>query len=156
MFFYPSLLYLMASKARRRYSWFLQREVPSAAMLTYLQHELAHAIWRLLLDDDLMRAYTLYWWGTHKTLWWNYASSFSPVFVLFCRLPWKVSTEFSNFNPGSFLSVEYSYLASNFLWNVCVPTAYHSSQRSVKLVQKLTCVIGSNLHELTMTHTSSI
>jgi hypothetical protein len=27
-------------------------------MLTHLRRELAHAIWRLLLDDDLMRAYT--------------------------------------------------------------------------------------------------
>ena len=27
-------------------------------MLTHLQHELAHAIWGLLLNDDLMHAYT--------------------------------------------------------------------------------------------------
>ena len=27
-------------------------------MLTHLRCELAHAIWRLLLDEDLMRAYT--------------------------------------------------------------------------------------------------
>ena len=27
-------------------------------MLTYLRRELAHAIWSMLLDDDLMRAYT--------------------------------------------------------------------------------------------------
>jgi hypothetical protein len=27
-------------------------------MLTHLRHELAHAIWGLLLDDDLLRAYT--------------------------------------------------------------------------------------------------
>jgi hypothetical protein len=27
-------------------------------MLTHLRRELAHAIWRLMLDDDLMRAYT--------------------------------------------------------------------------------------------------
>ena len=33
-------------------------KVPSAAMLTHLRRELTHAIWRLILDDDLMRAYT--------------------------------------------------------------------------------------------------
>ena len=27
-------------------------------MLTHLRRELAHAIWQLLLDEDLMRAYT--------------------------------------------------------------------------------------------------
>lgn len=27
-------------------------------MLTHLRRELAHAIWGLLLDDDMMRAYT--------------------------------------------------------------------------------------------------
>ena len=29
-----------------------------AGILTHLRHELAHAIWCLLLDDDLMHAYT--------------------------------------------------------------------------------------------------
>ena len=29
-----------------------------AAMLTHLRRELAHAIWQLLLDEDLMRTYT--------------------------------------------------------------------------------------------------
>ena len=33
------------------------KKVPSAAMLTHLRHELAHAIWHLMLDDDLMRTY---------------------------------------------------------------------------------------------------
>jgi hypothetical protein len=33
-------------------------KVPSAAMLTHLRRELAHAIWRLMLDTDLIRAYT--------------------------------------------------------------------------------------------------
>jgi len=33
-------------------------KVATAGILTYLRRELAHAIWRLLLDDDLMRAYT--------------------------------------------------------------------------------------------------
>ena len=27
-------------------------------MLTHLRHKLAHAIWHLLLNDDLMHAYT--------------------------------------------------------------------------------------------------
>ena len=27
-------------------------------MLTHLRRELAHAIWQLLLDEDLLRAYT--------------------------------------------------------------------------------------------------
>jgi hypothetical protein len=29
-------------------------KVAKAGILTYLRRELAHAIWRLLLDDDLM------------------------------------------------------------------------------------------------------
>jgi len=29
-----------------------------AGILTYLRRELVHAIWRLLVNDDLMRAYT--------------------------------------------------------------------------------------------------
>ena len=33
------------------------KKVPSAAMLTHLRRELAHAIWHLMLDDDLMRTY---------------------------------------------------------------------------------------------------
>ena len=33
-------------------------KVAMAGILTYLRRELAHAIWRLLLDDDLMCAYT--------------------------------------------------------------------------------------------------
>ena len=33
------------------------KKVPSAAMLTHLRRELAHAIWHLMLDDDFMRAY---------------------------------------------------------------------------------------------------
>jgi len=33
-------------------------KVATAGMLTHLQRELAHAIWHLLLDDDLMHAYT--------------------------------------------------------------------------------------------------
>lgn len=33
-------------------------KVATAAMLTHLQRELAHSIWTLLLDDDLMHAYT--------------------------------------------------------------------------------------------------
>jgi len=32
-------------------------KVATAAMLTHLRRELAHSIWTLLLDDDLMRAY---------------------------------------------------------------------------------------------------
>ena len=30
----------------------------TAAILTHLRRELAHAIWQILLNDDLMRAYT--------------------------------------------------------------------------------------------------
>ena len=33
-------------------------KLATAAVLTHLRRELAHAIWRLLLNDDLMRAYT--------------------------------------------------------------------------------------------------
>ena len=33
-------------------------KLTTAAMLTHLRRELAHAIWQLLLDEDLMRAYT--------------------------------------------------------------------------------------------------
>ena len=33
-------------------------KLATTAMLTHLRRELAHAIWRLLLDDNLMRAYT--------------------------------------------------------------------------------------------------
>jgi hypothetical protein len=33
-------------------------KLATAPMLTHLRRELAHAIWRLLLDEDLMRAYT--------------------------------------------------------------------------------------------------
>ena len=33
-------------------------KLATAAMPTHFRHELAHAIWRLLLDEDLMRAYT--------------------------------------------------------------------------------------------------
>lgn len=33
-------------------------KLATAAMLTHLRRELAHAIWRLLLDEDLLRAYT--------------------------------------------------------------------------------------------------
>jgi hypothetical protein len=33
-------------------------KLATAAMLTHLRRELAHAIWRLLLDEDLMHAYT--------------------------------------------------------------------------------------------------
>ncbi|KAF8816480.1 hypothetical protein BYT27DRAFT_7077235, partial [Phlegmacium glaucopus] len=33
-------------------------KLATLAMLTHLRRELAHVIWRLLLDDDLMRAYT--------------------------------------------------------------------------------------------------
>jgi len=33
-------------------------KLATTSMLTHLRRELAHAIWRLLLDDDLMRAYT--------------------------------------------------------------------------------------------------
>ena len=33
-------------------------KVAMAGILTYLCHELAHAIWHLLLNDDLMHAYT--------------------------------------------------------------------------------------------------
>ena len=33
-------------------------KVATSDMLTHLRRETAHAIWRLLLDDDLMRAYT--------------------------------------------------------------------------------------------------
>jgi hypothetical protein len=32
-------------------------KLATASMLTHLRRELAHAIWRLLLDDDLMCAY---------------------------------------------------------------------------------------------------
>ena len=33
-------------------------KLATAAMLTHLRRELAHAIWQLLLDEDLIRAYT--------------------------------------------------------------------------------------------------
>jgi hypothetical protein len=33
-------------------------KLATAAMLTHLRRELAHAIWRLVLDEDLIRAYT--------------------------------------------------------------------------------------------------
>jgi hypothetical protein len=33
-------------------------KLATAAMLTHLRRELAHAVWALLLDDDLLRAYT--------------------------------------------------------------------------------------------------
>ena len=33
-------------------------KLATTSMLTHLHHELTHAIWHLLLDDDLMHAYT--------------------------------------------------------------------------------------------------
>ena len=33
-------------------------KLATATMLTHLHRDLAHAIWQLLLDEDLMRAYT--------------------------------------------------------------------------------------------------
>lgn len=33
-------------------------KLATAAMLTHLRRELAHAIWQLLLNEDLLRAYT--------------------------------------------------------------------------------------------------
>jgi hypothetical protein len=33
-------------------------KLATAAMLTHLRRELAHAIWGLLLNEDLIRAYT--------------------------------------------------------------------------------------------------
>ena len=32
-------------------------ESATAEMLTYLRHEVIHAVWRLLLDDEFMDAY---------------------------------------------------------------------------------------------------
>jgi len=56
-----SLLFLTESKLGDEIQEFYQKiygKVATAGTLTHLRHELAHAIWRLLLDDDLMRAYT--------------------------------------------------------------------------------------------------
>ena len=33
-------------------------KLATAAMLTHLRRELAHAIWQVLLDEDLLHAYT--------------------------------------------------------------------------------------------------
>ena len=33
-------------------------KLATSTMLTHLRRELAHAIWQLLLDEDLLRAYT--------------------------------------------------------------------------------------------------
>jgi hypothetical protein len=56
-------------------------KVATGPMLTHLRRELAHAILRLLLDDDLMRAYTN---GIAIKLFNEITQALFPRFLFYC------------------------------------------------------------------------
>jgi hypothetical protein len=56
-------------------------KVATAAMLTHLRRELAHAILGLLLDDDLMKAYTD---GEAMKLFDEIIRALFPRFMFYC------------------------------------------------------------------------